>query len=101
MDLDIKGLRVLVTAGANGIGLAVARAFVTEGAKVHTCDVDEAALAALAASDPASTQTRCDVSERPAVKTLFEAAPASLGGLDVLVNNAGIAGPTAKVEEMH
>ena len=44
MDLDIKGLRVLVTAGANGIGLAIARAFVAEGAKVHTCDVDEAAL---------------------------------------------------------
>ena len=44
MDLDIKGLRVLVTAGANGIGLAIARAFVGEGAKVHTCDVDRSAL---------------------------------------------------------
>src|ERR1051325_4284579 len=101
MDLDIKGLRVLVTAGANGIGLAIARAFVAEGAKVHTCDVDEAALSALAASDPAITQTRCDVSDRAAVKKLFEEATAKLGGLDVLVNNAGVAGPTAKVEEMH
>src|SRR3954447_9627051 len=101
MNLDIKGLRVLITAGANGIGLAVARAFVAEGAQVHTCDVDEAALAALAAGDPAITQTRCDVSDRTAVKMLFEEATARLGGLDVLVNNAGIAGPTAKVEEMH
>src|SRR3954470_18001354 len=101
MDLDIKGLRVLVTAGANGIGLAIARAFVAEGAKVHTCDVDEASLASLASSDPGITQTRCDVSDRAAVKRLFDEAVTKLGGLDVLVNNAGVAGPTAKVEEMH
>src|SRR5438309_2788645 len=101
MDLDIKGLRVLVTAGANGIGLAIVRAFAAEGAKVHTCDVDEAALSALASSDPAITQTRCDVSDRAAVKNLFAEATAKLGGLDVLVNNAGIAGPTSKVEEMN
>ena len=64
MNLDINGLRVLVTAGANGIGLAIARAFVREGARVHACDVDDAALAALANSDPSITQTKCDVSDR-------------------------------------
>lgn len=101
MNLDIKGLRVLVTAGANGIGLAIARAFAGEGAKVHVCDVDKSALAALKASDPALTQTVCDVSDRAAVKALFAEATTVLGGLDVLVNNAGIAGPTAKVEEMN
>ena len=101
MDLDIRGLRVLVTAGANGIGLAIVRAFVREGAKVHTCDVDETALAALASSDPAVTQSKCDVSDRTVVRKLFEDAAARLGGLDVLVNNAGIAGPTSKVEEMN
>ena len=101
MDLDIKGLRVLVTAGANGIGLAIAHAFAGEGAKVHVCDVDDAALSALAASHPAITQTHCDVSDRAAVQILFTDAQAKLGGLDVLVNNAGIAGPTAKVEDMH
>ena len=56
MDLELRGLRVLVTAGANGIGLAIARRFASEGAKVHTCDVDEAALSALAASDTAITR---------------------------------------------
>lgn len=101
MDLDIKGLRVLVTAGGNGIGLAIARRFAAEGAAVHTCDVDEAALGALAKTNPAISATPCDVSDRKAVQDLFAAALAKLGGLDVLVNNAGIAGPTSKVEEMN
>ena len=101
MDLDIKGLRVLVTAGANGIGRAIAQRFAAEGARVHTCDVDEIALSELVSSDPAMTLTPCDVSDRAAVKTLFEEATAKLEGLDVLVNNAGVAGPTAKVEEMN
>ena len=101
MNFDIKGLRVLVTAGADGIGLAIARAFVGEGAKVHTCDVDETALSALTASDPAISWSRCDVSDRAAVRNLFADATAKLGGLDVLVNNAGIAGPTSKVEDMN
>jgi len=101
MNLDIKGLRVLVTAGANGIGLAIARAFAGEGANVHICDVDTEALKALKTSDPTLTQTVCDVSNRTAVKSLFAEAATALAGLDVLVNNAGIAGPTAKVEEMN
>jgi len=101
MDLELRGLRVLVTAGAGGIGLAIARRFAAEGAKVHTCDVDEMALSALAKGDPAISATRCDVSDRAAVHRLFEEALAKLGGLDVLVNNAGIAGPTSKIEEMN
>jgi len=101
MDLDIKGLRVLVTAGAGGIGLAIARRFAAEGARVHTCDVDEVALSAIAASDPAVSTTPCDVSDRSAVQRLFAEALAKLGGLDVLVNNAGVAGPTAKIDEMN
>lgn len=101
MDLGIKDLRVLVTAGANGIGLAIARAFAAEGARTHICDVDDAALAALAASDPGLSQSRCDVADRNQVKALFADAAATLGGLDVLVNNAGIAGPTGKVEEIN
>ena len=101
MDLELRGLRVLVTAGGNGIGRAIARRFAAEGADVHTCDVDAAALSALATSDPAISSTRCDVSDRAAVNKLFADALAKLGGLDVLVNNAGIAGPTSKVEEMN
>jgi NAD(P)-dependent dehydrogenase (short-subunit alcohol dehydrogenase family) len=101
MDLDISGLRVLVTAGAAGIGLAIARGFVREGANVLVCDVDKGALSALAASDAAIACTHCDVSDRSSVKRLFADVSAKLGGLDVLVNNAGIAGPTSKVEELN
>ena len=101
MDLGIKDLRVLVTAGAGGIGLEIARAFVREGAKVHICDVDEAALAAAKKSDPQLTQSVCDVADRAQVARLFDDALKALGGLDCLVNNAGIAGPTGKVEEIN
>ena len=101
MDMGIKGLRVLVTAGANGIGREVARAFVEEGARVHVCDVDAEAIAALATTDPAISASLCDVTDRKAVAGLFETALAKLGGLDVLVNNAGTAGPTGRVEEIN
>lgn len=101
MDLGIKGLRVLVTAGANGIGREVARAFVEEGAKVHICDVDREAIAELARTDPTITSSSCDVADRKQVADLFATAVDRLGGLDVLVNNAGIAGPTGRVEEIN
>lgn len=101
LDLGHTNLRVLITAGASGIGLAVARAFVSEGARVHVCDVDRAALAALAVSDPAITQSRCDMADRAEVARLFGEALAALGGLDTLVNNVGIAGPTGRVDEIN
>src|SRR5688572_3220311 len=101
MDLNIAGLRTLVTAGANGIGLEIARAFIREGARVHVCDVDRAALDALAASDPELTCSYGDVANRLDVLRLFEEALGVLGGLDVLVNNAGIAGPTGRVEDIN
>jgi NAD(P)-dependent dehydrogenase (short-subunit alcohol dehydrogenase family) len=100
MDLAIRGLRVLVTAGASGIGLATARAFAREGARVHVCDVDQAALKAIAASDPAIVQSVCDVADGTAVARMFDQVTATFGGLDALVNNAGIAGPTAACEDI-
>jgi len=90
----------MVSAGAAGIGREIARAFVREGAKVHVCDVDAQALSALAKSDPALTTSACDVSDRAQVSRFFDEALAKLGGLDCLVNNAGIAGPTGHVEEI-
>ena len=100
MDLGIEGLRVLVTAGGAGIGLAIARAFVREGARVHVGDVDPDAIGGLRASDPAIGASVCDVASREDVARLFEAAMRDLGGLDCLVNNAGIAGPTGRIDEI-
>jgi NAD(P)-dependent dehydrogenase (short-subunit alcohol dehydrogenase family) len=98
MDAQIEGLRVLVTAGASGIGLATARAFAAEGARVFICDIDRTALAVLAESAPAFGQVVCDVADPAAVERMFASATSALGGLDALVNNAGIAGPTAPCE---
>ncbi len=93
MDLGLGGSRVLVTAGAGGIGRAIVDAFLEEGARVFACDVDEDALKGL----PAGVgRSRTDVGERDQVAAMMEAAVADLGGLDVLVNNAGIAGPTGR-----
>ena len=100
MNLDIDGLRVMVSAGASGIGLEIARAFVREGARVHICDVDAQAIQRLATSDAAIGATVCDVSDRAQVERFFAEAQAKLGGLDCLVANAGIAGPTGKVDEI-
>ena len=92
--------RVLVTAGAAGIGLATARAFLREGARVHVCDIDGQALARVAQDLPGATASICDVADPAAVERLFDEALSKLGGLDTLVNNAGIAGPTAPCESV-
>jgi NAD(P)-dependent dehydrogenase (short-subunit alcohol dehydrogenase family) len=100
MQYSAKGLRVVVTAGAAGIGRAIVRTFVEQGARVHICDVDDRMLKETASALSEVTQTRADVASVGDVHRLFDDAQASLGGLDVLVNNAGIAGPTAKVEDI-
>jgi NAD(P)-dependent dehydrogenase (short-subunit alcohol dehydrogenase family) len=97
MDTSAKGLRVLVTAGAAGIGRVIAQTFLDHGARVHVCDVDDKALASLPKE---ISRTRTDVADVAQVDKLFEEVKKTLGGLDVLVNNAGIAGPTAKVEDI-
>ena len=100
MEFSAKGLRVLVTAGAAGIGRVICRTFVEHGARVHICDIDEKALAGTKKQLPAVSQTLADVSRLEDVERLFEDVKKQLRGLDVLVNNAGIAGPTAKIEDI-
>ncbi|MGH9586085.1 MAG: SDR family oxidoreductase [Acidobacteriaceae bacterium] len=95
-----KGLRVLVTAGASGIGASIASAFAETGAEIHICDVDDATLAAFQKSLPSCQATHADVGEAKQVATLFEVQRSRFGGLDVLVNCAGIAGPTAGVDKI-
>jgi NAD(P)-dependent dehydrogenase (short-subunit alcohol dehydrogenase family) len=95
-----RDLRVLVTAGANGIGAVVARAFHEAGARVHVCDIDRLALDRLGTEAPGITGSMADASVASDVDLVFDDVRSTLGGLDVLVSNAGIAGPTGPIEEI-
>lgn len=89
--------RVLITAGANGIGLVMARAFAALGDRVWVTDVDGDAVAALS---PGVRGTVCDAGAEAAMELLFAEIARDWGGLDVAIANAGIKGPTAAIEEM-
>jgi len=91
--------KVLITAGAAGIGREFARAFAATGAKIYICDIDEAGLAAMAKEIPGLTAKRCDMGKRAEIERMVPEAIKALGGLDVLINNAGIAGLTLPVEQ--
>ena len=91
---------MLVTAGAAGIGKAFAETFADAGARVFICDIDKPALDAFHAARPEIGGCIADVADPKQVDALFDAATAFLGGLDVLINNAGISGPTAPVENI-
>ncbi len=89
--------RVVITAGASGIGLAMATAFADTGAQVWVTDVDAAAVAAL----PEEIRgTVVDAADEPAMAAFFAAIRVDWGGLDVLCANAGIKGPTALIEDI-
>jgi NAD(P)-dependent dehydrogenase (short-subunit alcohol dehydrogenase family) len=99
-EIDVRGLRVLVTAGAGGIGRAIAESFAAAGAMVHVTDVVEATLAATLDAVPGLTGTVGDASRAEDVGRVLVDVSARFGGLDLLVNNAGIAGPTGRVDEL-
>jgi NAD(P)-dependent dehydrogenase (short-subunit alcohol dehydrogenase family) len=92
--------KVLITGGAAGIGLAAAQAFLQSGAAVFICDKDAAALDALTREDPRLKTGVCDMATRADVERMVAACAAALGGIDVLINNAGISGPTSLVEDL-
>ena len=90
--------RALITAGAGGIGLAIANRFAAAGTRVHVIDIDKAALKKATQTD-GITGSLADISDPQAVSSAMDEAIDTLGGLDVLVNNAGIAGPTKAVAD--
>ncbi|MBX3569624.1 MAG: SDR family oxidoreductase [Rhizobiaceae bacterium] len=100
MNLALQGKRAIVTAGASGIGLAISRAIVAAGGRVHVCDVNRGFLDALAKTDPPISGSVADVGDPACVDAMFDEALGRLGGLDILVNNAGIAGPTKLLEDV-
>ena len=100
LDAGLAGRRVLVTAGAAGIGLAIVERLLSHDARVFICDVDEAALTSFRKVNPNAGTIKADVSSESDVDRMFAAVRAELEGLDALINNAGIAGPTGGVEDI-
>jgi len=96
----LHGTRVAVTAGAGGIGYEIAAALAGQGARVAICDVEAERLAEAKAALGAEVSVLADVSNEAQVAAFFAEISKAMGGLDALVNNAGIAGPTGGVEEI-
>ena len=96
----LKGQRVLVTAGASGIGFAIAATLAGLGARIAICDISDEALATAGKRIALAAAVKADVSVEEDVERLFATVRSSLGGLDALINNAGIAGPTGGVDEI-
>lgn len=92
--------KALVTGGAGGIGFAIAKRFVEAGWQVLICDTNDEALDQARAAVPGLLGVRCDCSKADEIEQLFSALGQQLGGLDCLVNNVGIGGPTKSAEEL-
>jgi NAD(P)-dependent dehydrogenase (short-subunit alcohol dehydrogenase family) len=90
----------LITGAAAGIGAETARQFGAANYQVHICDIAADAVEDFVARHPGTAGTITDVGDAAAVDHLFDELVSSWGRLDVLVNNAGIAGPTAAVEDV-
>ncbi|MFO0991177.1 MAG: SDR family oxidoreductase [Hyphomicrobiales bacterium] len=96
----VEGQRVIVTAGASGIGRAIADTLIANGAHVAICDVSDEHLGNFRKAHPNAHAVKADVASDDEVAALFAGAGKALGGLDALINNAGIAGPTGRVEDI-
>ena len=96
----VKDQRVLVTAGASGIGFAIAKTLLGMGARVAICDISEDMLNKSRGELKGVEGCIADVSVDADVDRMFDMVAAKLGGLDALINNAGIAGPTGGVDEI-
>ncbi|HSW18727.1 MAG TPA: SDR family oxidoreductase [Ramlibacter sp.] len=102
MDLQLKGLHVLVTGGSRGIGLACAREFLREGARVSLAGRSQAnldkAIAGLAAEGFTARGYAADLADASAALAMVDAAQAAEGPIDILVNSAGAARRTPFTE---
>ncbi|WP_130802460.1 SDR family oxidoreductase [Acinetobacter ihumii] len=92
--------KVFISAGGSGIGRCIAEAFLKQGDQVFVCDINEESLNQFKQDYPQLQTASCDLSQMDAIQPMFESALQQLGGLDILVNNTGISGPTVAAEEL-
>jgi len=96
-----KNKRVIITAAADGIGKVIAEQYLKLGAKVAVCDIQEDKVKAFAAEHPDNLLCEvCNVGDDAQLEAWLDRSLEFLGGCDTLVNNAGIAGPTANIEDV-
>ena len=100
MDFELKGKKAIVSAGGSGIGLVIVEEFIRQGVSISTCDIDEIRIQELRSKYPQVNAKVVDVSDEQTVKEFCLKSIEFLGGLDCLVNNAGVAGPTLPIEEI-
>lgn len=93
-------IRVVITAGAAGIGRAVAEAFVADGARVAICDIDASAVADFQAANPNTIAHVADVTSEAQMGAFFDVVEAEFGGADVVFANAGTSGPAGLIEDL-
>ena len=96
----MTSVTVLISGAASGIGRKVAEAFLSQGANVHICDSSAGMIAEFVAANPTATATQADVSIVSDVDRVFADLKNHYGALNTLINNAGIAGPTATVDNV-
>jgi NAD(P)-dependent dehydrogenase (short-subunit alcohol dehydrogenase family) len=96
----LTGITVLISGAASGIGRKIAEGFLGQGANVHICDLSAELIAKFVAANPAATATQADVSNVTDVDRVFSDLNQHHGALNTLINNAGIAGPVATVDNI-
>ena len=92
--------RVVITGGADGIGLGIARCFLEDGAQVHVCDIRPGAVEEAHKLHPDLKTHVTDVGDYDAVSRFIAECETAMGGIDVLVNNVGVAGAICFVEDI-
>jgi 3-oxoacyl-[acyl-carrier protein] reductase len=98
MPYDLTGRNAIVTGASQGLGLAIARAYVAAGANVMICGRDAATLKAAADDLKGAAFETADVSKRDDVDRVVQRTIDAFGRIDILVNNAGIYGPLGPIE---
>jgi len=98
--MKLMARKVFISAGGSGIGRCIAEAFLKQGDDVFVCDINQQSLQQFKQDYPQLQIAYCDLGQMNAIQPMFETAMQALGGLDILVNNTGISGPTVAADEL-